>query len=89
MEKPKTTNFKFFTHKDCEYFPCHHMKDEEPFNCLFCFCPLYALKDQCGGNFAYNKEGIKDCSNCTLPHRKEGYEHIVGKCKEIAALAKI
>lgn len=46
-------NYKFFNHKDCEYFPCHKTNDPDNFNCLFCYCPLYALKDKCGGNFRY------------------------------------
>ena len=62
-------NYKFFNHKDCEYFPCHKTNDPDNFNCLFCYCPLYALKDKCGGNFRYTDNGIKDCSNCFLPHR--------------------
>ena len=46
-------HFKFFQNKKCEYFPCHKTKNEEDFNCLFCYCPLYALGDKCGGNFKY------------------------------------
>ncbi|MCG4735218.1 cysteine-rich small domain-containing protein, partial [Casaltella massiliensis] len=26
------------------------------------YCPLYALKDECGGNFKYTDDGIKDNS---------------------------
>ena len=36
-EPPKTENFKFFSHRQCEYFPCHQLKGgmaEEDFNCL-------------------------------------------------------
>ena len=43
----KTENYKFFNHKDCECFPCHDVEDPENFNCLFCYCPLYALGDRC------------------------------------------
>ena len=43
-------NYAFFQNKDCEYFPCHKCADAENFNCLFCYCPLYALGDECGGN---------------------------------------
>ena len=39
-------NFKFFQHKECEYFPCHKTSNKENFNCLFCYCPLYALGDK-------------------------------------------
>ncbi|SHH14881.1 cysteine-rich small domain-containing protein [Tepidibacter thalassicus] len=75
-------NYKFVQNTKCEYFPCHKTNDKENFNCLFCFCPLYALKDKCGGNFTYNND-IKDCSNCTIPHSKNGYEHIMSKIEEI------
>ena len=40
--KMETENFKFFQHKACEFFPCHETKDIDNFNCLFCYCPLYA-----------------------------------------------
>ena len=35
-----TENYKFFQHKDCEFFPCHKTNKPEDFNCLFCYCPL-------------------------------------------------
>jgi len=41
------------------------------------------LKDKCGGNFSYNKNGIKDCSNCTLPHGDNGYDHVMSKMNEV------
>ena len=75
-------NYKFFSNKKCEYFPCHKGVDVEHFNCLFCYCPLYMLKDKCGGNFTYNN-GIKDCSNCTIPHGENGYEYIMSKMDEV------
>lgn len=72
-------HYRFFTNKKCEYFPCHKNVPEEEFNCLFCYCPLYMLGDKCGGNFKYTQKGIKDCSNCTIPHAKGGYEHVISK----------
>ena len=81
-------NYKFFNHKDCEYFPCHKTNDPDNFNCLFCYCPLYALKDKCGGNFRYTEKGIKDCSNCTLPHQRNKYDYIIGKFKDIINITK-
>lgn len=81
-------NYKFFQNKKCEYFPCHKTKDEEHFNCLFCYCPLYALGDKCGGNFKYLDGGIKDCSNCLVPHSPKGYDYIISKYSEILELAK-
>ena len=53
-------NYKFFSNDKCEYFPCHKVNNPENFNCLFCYCPLYALKENCGGNFKYTSNGIKD-----------------------------
>lgn len=80
-------NYKFNQHKTCEYFPCHKVKDEESFNCLFCYCPLYPLKDECGGSFKYSN-GIKDCSQCTLPHGPNGYDHIMSKISKVLELGK-
>lgn len=81
-------NYKFFQHKKCEYFPCHNTDKLESFNCLFCYCPLYALGKDCGGNFTYTQSGIKDCSGCLIPHRKENYERIMGKMEQVVDLAK-
>ena len=77
----------FFQNRECEYFPCHKTKNED-FNCLFCYCPLYALGDKCGGNFCYTQGGIKDCSGCLVPHKRENYDYMMEKMKEIIALAK-
>ena len=64
----KKYDHEFFQNLDCEYFPCHKTDDPDSFNCHFCYCPLYALDDECGGNFKYNKKGIKDCTDCLRPH---------------------
>ena len=81
-------NYEFFQNRQCEYFPCHGGADAENFNCLFCYCPLYALGDRCGGSFTYTEGGIKDCSACLRPHRRENYSKIVGAMPEILELAK-
>ncbi|MBQ9060924.1 MAG: cysteine-rich small domain-containing protein [Firmicutes bacterium] len=81
-------NYKFFQHKECEFFPCHEVKNENNFNCLFCYCPLYALGDSCGGNFKYTEKGVKDCSKCGLPHSPGGYDYIMDKFGEIIELVK-
>ena len=81
-------NYDFFQNSNCEYFPCHKCEDRENFSCLFCYCPLYALGDNCGGNFTYTKEGIKDCSNCMIPHRRENYQKITDKMGAVMELAK-
>lgn len=79
MEK----NYKFFSHKECEYFPCHKTDNEDKFNCLFCYCPLYYLGEKCGGNFEIMANGIKNCSNCLIPHKKDNYDYIISKLKDI------
>lgn len=79
-------NYKFFNHKDCEFFPCHKTNKPEEFNCLFCYCPLYALGENCGGNFKYTDKGIKDCSSCILPHKKDNYNYIMGKFKDLVKI---
>lgn len=81
-------NYDFFQNSACEYFPCHQCADTENFSCLFCYCPLYALGDNCGGNFTYTKEGIKDCSGCMIPHRRENYNRVMEKMKAVIQLAK-
>jgi len=72
---------KFYSNRSCKYFPCHKGVREEEFNCLFCYCPLYFLGDKCGGNFRMVK-GIKDCSQCTIPHAPGGYEKILERIRE-------
>ena len=79
-------NYKFFSNRECEYFPCHKVECEESFNCLFCYCPLYTLGDKCGGNFKVNN-GVKDCSACLVPHRKDSHDHILSKWKDVSDLA--
>ena len=81
-------NYKFFQHKECEYFPCHQNADAESFSCLFCYCPLYALGDKCGGNFTYTKQGIKDCSACLRPHKKENYDSMMKQMNMVIDLVK-
>lgn len=86
--RQESRNYQFFCHTACEYFPCHPTDHPEDFNCLFCYCPLYALGPDCGGSFRYTESGRKDCSNCMVPHRRENYGYIVGKYSQIEALMK-
>lgn len=79
----KTENYKYFKNEKCEYFPCHELKDSSYFNCLFCFCPLYCLGADCGGNFVWTDSGVKNCSACLIPHSRGGYEHISLKIGEV------
>ncbi len=81
-------NYDFFQNKKCEYFPCHQGADPEKFSCMFCYCPLYALGERCGGNFTYIEGGIKDCSNCLFPHRRENYTKMMEKMPLVMELAK-
>ena len=74
-------SYKFFANKDCEFFPCHKTEHPEDFNCLFCYCPLYCMGKDCGGNFTYLENGIKDCSNCLVPHSTKAWEHMMSKLK--------
>lgn len=74
-------SYRFFSNGACKYFPCHEVKDAEGFNCLFCYCPLYFLED-CGGHYGYFNK-IKDCTNCMIPHSKNGYDYIVGKITKV------
>lgn len=75
--------YSYFSHRKCEYFPCHKGADKENFNCLFCYCPLYALGEKCGGNFVYTADGLKDCSHCLYPHLRENYDAVVKRYREI------
>ena len=85
MEK---SGWNYCQNRDCPYFPCHKVEEGEDFNCFFCFCPLYPLGEECGGRYSYTDKGIKDCSNCPLPHLNGGYEFVLNKLPKIAELAK-
>lgn len=76
-----TNHYKYFSHKECEFFPCHKESDGKDFNCLFCFCPLYLVK-ACGGAYTYTETGTKDCSHCLFPHKKENYGRIMARLKD-------
>ena len=80
----------FFRNVDCAYFPCHEGVEEGSFNCLFCYCPLYALGPSCGGHFTYTSSGVKDCSGYTRLHDGDGGVAIVrDKFAELVRLAAI
>ena len=80
--------YSFVQNRDCEMFPCHKGVERSEFNCLFCYCPLYALGERCGGNFRYTEKGIKDCTNCNFPHVREHYRALLSRFPELAELAK-
>ena len=82
------TGSAFFQNRDCESFPCHRGVPEEEFNCLFCYCPLYALGPRCGGGFTYTDSGAKSCVNCDFPHRRENYSAVLARYPELKKLAE-
>lgn len=81
-------HFSFFQNRQCEYFPCHPGVAETEFNCLFCYCPLYALGKKCGGACQYTEQGIKDCSNCAFPHVRGNYDAVLTRFGQIAEVVK-
>lgn len=80
-------NFSYFENTKCEYFPCHKVSGDY-FNCMFCYCPLYCFGEKCGGNFKITKSGIKDCSECLIPHSQKGYDYILSKLDNVYEPAK-
>ena len=82
-------NSSFFSNRACAYFPCHKVNDIDSFNCLFCYCPLYMLGDQCGGKFTYTAKGIKNCTDCVIPHAPKAAEYIYKRFADIAKKAGI
>ena len=81
-EKWRGKEYAFFSHVKCESFPCHETEDRKNFNCLFCYCPLYFLGKDCGGNFDYLQSGIKDCTRCSIPHERDNFGCITGRFKK-------
>ncbi len=79
--------YAFFQNRACKSFPCHKGVREEDFNCLFCYCPLYALGERCGGNYHYTERGVKSCVNCSFPHVREHYDAVLARYPELAELA--
>lgn len=69
----------FFANRDCAYFPCHEGVAPEDFNCMFCYCPLYVLGDDCGGNPRRTEAGVKDCSACAVPHERDAGTRLVSE----------
>ena len=87
MENSTKGSHAFFQNRDCAYFPCHEGVEEASFNCLFCYCPLYALGEACGGNCTFTREGIKSCAGCAFPHRKEDYGEVLLRTRAVLRLA--
>jgi len=70
-------SYKFFQNKECEFFPCHGIDNQ---NCLFCYCPLYYQGTECGGDYIILDSGIKDCSHCIKNHID--YDWVVDKLRK-------
>ena len=81
-------HYKFFQNKECEFFPCHKTDKPEEFNCLFCYCPLFTLGKDCGGNWKQTKGCPKDCSECLLPHSPANYDYVIGKYEQLVEIVK-
>lgn len=47
---------------------CEKCHTPESINCILCYCPWYELGINCGGDFVILENGVKDCSNCNIPH---------------------
>ena len=73
----------YFRNLDCECFPCHEGVGRDNFNCMFCYCPLYAWGKNCGGTFTFTDKGVKDCSCCVFPHVQENYPDMLERIKKM------
>lgn len=73
----------FYRNTACEYFPCHTGIPKENFNCMLCYCPLYMLGSECGGNFEYLPSGIKSCMNCNRPHDPSRWQEMMDMMKVV------
>jgi len=76
---------RYFNNEKCMFFPCHSLPDNGEFNCLFCYCPLYPLGDDCDGIYKWVEHEnikIKLCMDCHLPHIPEHYDMIMDKLTE-------
>jgi len=69
FEKQLSFSLNHQRYRDCPYFPCHHMTEQ---NCLFCYCPFYPCGDETKGTWLQTPHGnIWDCSPCTWIHTDE------------------
>ena len=67
---------------NCEYFPCHEMKD---LDCRTCYCPIYDVcsekRDSIFGGY-YLKNTVWACEKCTYIHQKEVADKIFALKKQ-------
>lgn len=79
----QNNSYKYFCNKDCHFYPCHGIENQ---NCKFCYCALYHL--ECKGDFKILENGVKDCSECNIPHAEHGYDYVVEMLKKEARKTK-
>lgn len=80
---------RFFQHRACGCFPCHQGIPAEEFNCLFCYCPLYHLGEDCGGEYEYTEDGTKSCHRCRIPHHPDALDRLrPGLCRVLGEARK-
>lgn len=65
--------FKHFSNKECEFYPCHSLENQ---NCLFCYCPMYT--HYCPQQ-KFTDKGIKDCSDCIKNHDENSFIYITSR----------
>jgi Zn-finger protein len=46
------------------------------------------LGDKCGGNYTYMENGIKNCTDCMVPHSRNAVQYIIKRWAGIAERAK-
>ena len=90
MEKPfwEGKEYSFFSHKKCEYFPCHKGADPEELQLPVLLLSAVRAGREMRREFPYTENGIKDCTGCLVPHRRENYGYITGKYRELAQMMK-
>ncbi|MBZ0157060.1 MAG: cysteine-rich small domain-containing protein [Alphaproteobacteria bacterium] len=84
LKKTNRDTSEFFSNHTCKYFPCHET-DSTQFNCIFCYCPMYFVRN-CLGRPRFitsDNKTVKDCSGCDYPHRPENYRKIIGYLIEV------
>ena len=55
--------------------------DTADFNCKFCYCPLFFMRD-CGGTYVLT-DGKKDCSMCVIPHQPDNTPMLLDKLSDV------
>ena len=86
MVNTTTENYKFFQHKDCEFFPCTRLINRRISTA--CSAIVLCMRSATNAwNFQYTDTGFKDCTNCMFPHVRSNYEKILERYQDIIAVA--